>query len=72
MDDYAPGIAVPPQSFYKGLDRLEPGGSAPFDPDRVNVIEAKALIDGTGNRAIDRPVVITRGAKIDVSISRGK
>ena len=32
MDDYPPGIAVPPQSFYKGLERLEPGGSVPFDP----------------------------------------
>ena len=66
MDDYPPGIAVPPQSFYKGLERLEPGGSVPFDPDRINVIEAKALIDGTGAPAIDRPVVITKGRSITV------
>ena len=72
MDDYLPGIAVPPQSFYKGLDRLEPGGSAPFDPDRVNVIEAKALIDGTGNRAVDHPVVVTKGNRITIVDRQGQ
>ena len=71
MDDYPPGIAVPPQSFYKGLERLEPGGSVPFDPDRVNVIEAKALIDGTGSRAIDHPVVVTKGNRITIVDRQG-
>ena len=72
MDDYPPGIAVPPQSFYKGLERLEPGDSVPYDEDRINVIEAKALIDGTGARAIDHPVVVTRGRHISIIDRQGQ
>ena len=62
--DYPPGIAVPPQSFYKRSYRLEPGGTVPFDPNLVNVIEAKALIDGTGAKPMENAVVITHGSKI--------
>lgn len=70
MVKYPPGIAVPPQSFYKGINRLVPGGSVPFDPDIVNVIKVKTLIDGTGAKPIQNPVVITKGAKI-LSIQQG-
>ncbi len=67
--DYPPGIAVPPRSFYRGVDRLEPGGTVPFNPNAVNVIKAKVLIDGTGAKPLENAVVVTRGSKI-VAVER--
>ena len=67
--DYPPGVAVPPRSYYRNNYRLEPGGSVPFDPDRINIIEAKVLIDGTGAKPTENVVVVTHGSKI-VTVGR--
>ena len=68
---YAPGIAVPPTSFYRNQSRLEPGGFIPHNPNKINVITAKVLIDGTGAKPLLNPVVVTEGAKIKIVAERG-
>ena len=69
---YAPGIAVPPTSFYRNQSRLEPGGFIPHNPNKINVITAKVLIDGTGTKPLLNPVVVTEGAKIKIVGKKGE
>ena len=69
---YPPGMAVPPRSFYKNIDRLDLGGTVPFDADAVNVIKVKALIDGISSKPLNNAVVVTLGSKITAVGQQGQ
>ncbi len=65
LEHHPYGIAVPPESFFRRVgSRLDLGGTIPFNPNSVYVITAKALIDGTGAKPLEKAVVVTQGHTI--------